>query len=415
MHVYRLDFCKDHTFPKDSYPSHPSAMDGLEEFHDPERISERLAFHRNAIAEEQQAREICDAVLIGPSQWWGNALRGVEGSGTAGMVTVLIQRSEAALRHSPPDALALSELAVGSAAQLPPDRCPYDHVMKLRGQAMRQQAFVLSCMGRLMEAERIAGMAGVLLRQLPVPLIEMARLDLVRSNIARNMEKYDEAIAYAREAGETYRDFGKHRSWLQAIDFEAAAFYSAQNYKRALELWRSMGEHAEFLTSEAQATRLHNLGLCANALGDFDEAARNYAAAGQEFERLGLLVNRIKCRYSLGRAMHEAGRHSDALAVLEKAQEELDALGMESDAALAALIRVEALLAAGRPNEVPAICRMLVERFTRAGNNAAAMTAIAYLRETVAYGHATPDSVRQVRHFVSDTLSLGHSMKRLDG
>src|SRR5438270_576038 len=87
-----IRFCKDHTFGEDSYPSHPSAMDGLEEFHDPERISQRLAFHRKAIAEEQDARNICAAVFIGPSQGWGNALRGVEGSPTAGMVTILIQR-----------------------------------------------------------------------------------------------------------------------------------------------------------------------------------------------------------------------------------------------------------------------------------------------------------------------------------
>jgi tetratricopeptide (TPR) repeat protein len=388
-------------------------MDGLEEFHDPEKISERLAFHRNAIAEEQRAREICDAVLTGPSQWWGNALRAVEGSGTAGMVTVLIERVDAAIRHSPPDALALTDLAVGVGAQLQPDLYTYDDVMKLRGQALREQAFVLSCMGRLREAESIAGMAGLFLGQLPAPLIEMARLDLVRSNIARNMGKYDEAIAYARQAGETYRDFGNNVRWLHAIDFEAAAHYSAQNYKRALELWRSEGEYVEFLTPEMQAKRLHNIGLCASALGDFDEAVRSYAAAGQELERLGFLVDRVKCRHSLGVAMYEAGRHNDAIDVLQKAQEELDALGLEGDAALAALTRVEALLAAGRPGEVPAICRTLIERFTRAGNNGAAMTALAFLRETVAYGHATPQSVRMVRDLVRDTLT--DYTKRLDG
>ena len=169
----------------------------------------------------------------------------------------------------------------------------------------------------------------------------------------------------------------------------------------------------EFLTSEMQARRLHNIGLCASALGDFAEAVRSYAAAGQELERLGFLVDRVKCRHSLGVAMYEAGRHSDAIDVLEKAQEELDALGLEGDAALAALTRVEALLAAGRPGEVPAICRMLIERFTRAGNNGAAMTALAFLRETVAYGHATPNSVRMVRDLVRDTLT--DFTKRLDG
>jgi len=400
-------------------------MDGLEEFHDPEKISKRLEFHRNAIAEERQAREICDAVLSGPSSWWRNKLLGVEGSATAGMVTVLVERSAVAIRQSPRDALALSELAVAIAGQLDPRRYPNDHVMKIRGQAMREEAYVLCCLGRLREAERSAGMSAVFLRQLSVPLIELAQLDLVRSDIARNMGLFDQAIAYAKAAGETYGDFGNHRARLHAVDFEAAAHYSAQNYKRALELWRSLEEHAELLGPHMQATRLHNIGICASALGDFDEAVRSHAAAGEQFERLGLLVNRVKCRYSVGLAMHEAGRHSDALVVLKKAQEELEALGMEGDAALAALTRVEALLAIGRHDDVPAICRTLIDRFTRAGNGGAAMTALAFLRESVAYGHATSASVRMVRDFVRDLFRtettpyteppLDDSTKRLEG
>ena len=377
-------------------------MERLEEFHDPERISERLDFHRNAIEEEEQAKEVCDAMLAGPPQWRSTAIR-TQGACTAGMVTVLIQRSEAALRHSPPDALSIIELAVEVAAELRVGDYPYDHVMKVRGQAMRQQAFVLSYLGRLPEAARIADMAGVMLEQIPIPLIEMARLDLVRSNIARNLEKYDDAIACARRAGETYRDFHNHRSWLQAVEYEAAAYYSAHNYKHALELWRSMEEHAAILGGDLQASRLHNMGACAGALGDFDGAARWYAAAAEAFERVGLLVHRVKCVHGLGLAMHESGRHDDAVVVLEKAFEQLDALGMEGDAALAALSRVEALFAAGRPAEVPPICRMLIERFTRAGIQGGAMTALAYLRETVATGHATPVTVRTVHDFIRDT------------
>jgi tetratricopeptide (TPR) repeat protein len=377
-------------------------MEGLEEFHDPERISERLDFHRQAIAEEEEAKEICEAVLTGPSQWWGNALRNAEGSRTAGMVTVLIQRAEAALRHSPPDALALSELAVGISAALLTHDYPYDHLMKLRGQAMREHAYVLGYTGRLIEAARIAEMAVLILEQLPYPLTEMARLDLVRSDIARNSEKFDDAIEYARRAAETYRDFGNRQLWLKAVMYEAVAYFSAQNYGRALELWRSMGEHDALLSGEYQAVRLYNMGICAGAMGDFAEASRCYAAAAIAFEHLGLLVNRVKCDYSLGLAMYEVGRYDDAITVLGKAFDGLDALGMDSDAALAALKRVEALLAAGRRAEVPAICRMLIDRFTRAGIEAAAMTALAYLRETVASGHATPVIVRAVHDFMRD-------------
>ena len=110
--------------------------------------------------------------------------------------------------------------------------------------------------------------------------------------------------------------------------------------------------------------------------------------------------------------MVKAGRYNDAIVVLEEAFEELEALGMGSDAALVALIRVEALYAAGRPNEVPAVCRMLIDRFTRAGIQGAAMTALAFLRETVATGHATVESVRHVHDFIGH-LNLVQSPPKL--
>lgn len=382
-------------------------MERLEEFHDPERISERLAFHRNAIAEEEEARDICDTALGGPPQWWRNAFRGTPGGCTAGMVTVLIERSESALRHAPPDALAIIEAAVEIAGELHPGDYPYQHVMKVRGQAMRQHAYVLSCVGRLQEAATIADLAAAALEQIPLPLIEMARLDLVRSNIARNCEKYDDAIAYARRAGETYRDFANHGSSLTALEYEACAYYSAQNYERALEIWRSMGEREAYLTPDRQARRLHNIGICASAMGGFDEAARSFAEAGEAFERLGFLVDRVKCRRSVGLAMIQAGRYADAIPILQKAFKELEALGMESEAALAALNLAEALYGAGRRHEVPAICRTLIDRFTRAGIQGAAMTALAFLRETVASGHATTEIVRHVHDFLQH-LNLGY-------
>jgi len=68
----------------------------------------------------------------------------------------------------------------------------------------------------------------------------------------------------------------------------------------------------------------------------------------------------------------------------------------------AMILRNHGLLVVGRTDEVPAICRTLIERFTRAGMGGSAMTALAFLRETVATGHATPDLVRHVHDFLRD-------------
>jgi hypothetical protein len=55
-----------------------------------------------------------------------------------------------------------------------------------------------------------------------------------------------------------------------------------------------------------------------------------------------------------------------------------------------------------QPDEVPHICRTLLDRFTRAGMNERALTALAFLRETVASGHVTSLHVRHVHDFLRD-------------
>ncbi|HEX3581374.1 MAG TPA: tetratricopeptide repeat protein [Thermoanaerobaculia bacterium] len=377
-------------------------MDIQHEFGDPERICARLEFHRRVIAEEEAARQTCDRVLTGPSQWWAKAIQQVEGSRMAGMVAVLIERSETILPRSPVDALALSEIAVDIAKSIAVDAYPYDHVVKVRGQAYRRHAYVLSFVGKLREARTEAERSAFYLKQIPVPPPELARLDLVRSNIARNMEKYGEAIAHARQAGENFLEFGDREGWLKAIDSEAAALYSSHDHRGALAAWQSMERYSGEMSEQFRAAWLHNVGLCAEDAGKLDEAARYYSRATEAFEKTAALVYRVKARCSMGRCLLSAGKPHDSIPILKSARDDFESFGMEIEAALAALLLAEALLAAGHPEHVPAVCRHLVERFTRAGITGSAMTALAYLRESVATGHGTPLLLRHVHAFMRD-------------
>lgn len=377
-------------------------MDIQYEFGDPERISARLEFHRRVIAEEEAARETCDRVLTGPSRWWANAIQQSEGSRTAGMVAVLIERSENILPRSPVDALVLSEIAVDIAKEIPLQAYPYEYMVKVRGQAYRRKAYVLSFVGNLPEALKVAERAAFYLKQIAVPAPELARLDLVRSNIARNLQKYAEAIAHARRAGENFLEFGDREGWLKAIDSEAAALYSSHDHRAALAAWKSMEKYSDEMSEQFRAAWLHNVGLCADDAGDFDEAVRYYARAAEGFEKTGSLVYRVNSRCAMGRCLLAAGKPHDAIPLLKDARDEFESFGMETDAALAALLLAEALLVAGRPDDVPAVCRHLIDRFTRAGITGSAMTALAYLREAVALGHGTAMLVRHVHGFMRD-------------
>src|ERR1051326_1114581 len=204
------------------------------EFGDPDRIEARLAFHRRVLAEEEAARSLCDRALTRPSRWWGNAIRQEERSGTAGMVTALIERSEAALVRSPLDALELAEIAVGIARRIDVREYPYDYVFKIQGQALRRKAYVLSFLGRLLEAKEVAEQAESYLTQIPVPPPELARLNLVRSDIARNMGKFEEALVHACRPARDFLAFGDGEGWLKAPTFEGGFLYSSHDYRGAL-------------------------------------------------------------------------------------------------------------------------------------------------------------------------------------
>ncbi|HEV8433749.1 MAG TPA: hypothetical protein VGR95_10085 [Thermoanaerobaculia bacterium] len=381
-------------------------LDIEHELTDPELMSERVAFHARLMAEEQAAAAICDRVLQGPSRWWGNALDQVEGVHTAGMVAVLISRAEDVVPKRPAEALDLVDLALRVAEGIAEDAYPYEHLLKIRGQAMRERSFVLSYMGRFREAAATAEFARVLLVQIPLPLLELARLDLVKSNIARNMEKYAEAAELARNAGKTFLEFGSRVSWLKALQFEAAALFSQGGFAEAREVWRVCEAYAELIDPADHAVLLYNLGMCASELGDGDEAAHYLSPAAAAFEKLGHRVPGAKCRYLAGRSLMAAGAYGEAIETLQRSWHELEELEAIGDAVLPALLLVEAFLIVGRTQEVPAICRLLIDRCTRGGMPTSAMTALAFLRETVATGHASPAMVRQIHDFLRDSADM---------
>ena len=114
-----------------------------------------------------------------------------------------------------------------------------------------------------------------------------------------------------------------------------------------------------------------------------------------------------RARWALATTLVSAGKFTPAIALFERAWKEFEALDMEADAALVALDLAETLLVVGEAGRVPHICRILVDRFTRAGMTSRAITALSYLREVVASGKAQPLVIRQVRELLRELPSQG--------
>jgi tetratricopeptide (TPR) repeat protein len=368
----------------------------------PERIAALANFKKRLEDEDAAAASLLDDVLKGPSAWWNNSLR-KSGGRTAGVVRQLLVRMREVSPRVPADALVGTTLAVEIADSLAVTDYQSDFVITLRAQALRDQAWGLSVVGRYREATAAADRAERLLLQTPIPDYELARLNLVRASFYRWTDRIDDAIALSRKAAEIFERFGDRRLLVTARNYEGAMLFARNEYAPALIAYRSIDNDPAVPDDATRLAIRFNIGLCHRELGHIEDAIQTLTATSAEYEMLGMDANLARSSWTLATTIAAAGRHADAIPIFRTAWTRFESLGMESNAALAALDLAENLLVLGRTDEVPAICRTLIDRFTRAGMGGSAMTALAFLRETVATGHATPSLVRHVHDFLRDT------------
>jgi tetratricopeptide (TPR) repeat protein len=354
---------------------------------------------RRLADEKLAASALCDEIFTGPASWWGTRLRQTRGIRTAGMVRQMLERIRPLLDSNPLQALQIASLALEIANDLDVAAYPSDFVIGVRAQAWRDHAYALSFVGRYPEALRAADRAEALFRQTPLPEYELARLGLVRAAIYRGTDRIAEAVACARASAATFLTFGDHKRFLSARMTEAALSFQVGAVRDALAAWQTI-ERDEALDDVTRVLLVHNLGLCYENLGDLSTAAAYLGRALAEFDLLGMETHRVRARWVLGRTLHASGRTAEGMAELRHTWREYEDLGLETDAALVALELCEALLAGGQWAEVPAICRALLDRFTRAGMTSRAVTALSFLREAVALGPVSPTVVRDVRDFL---------------
>jgi len=369
----------------------PAAMARMQEV---SILSHRIA------GEDRAAATLLDEVLKGPSAWWRNRLlkNGPIGR-TAGVVRQLIERAPAAEQKAPANGVEMLKLAIEIAEDLDVLDYPSDFIMSLRGQSARDYAYALMMVGRMHEALAEIDRAEKLFQQCALPEYDVARAKLVRATIVRLLDRLPEAIRLAREAAKTLGKFGDQRRHANALVIEAAMLFQSGAISEALALWRETDGHPG-IEETTRVMVLNNIGLCYTELGEYDKAAEAIREAIAACEVLGMESTRVKARWALANVITSAGRASDAVPLLRQTWKELENLDMEVDAALVGLELAEALLILGRSEEVPQICRTILDRFTRAGMTSRAITALAFLREAIAVGQAHPTLVRHVHDFL---------------
>lgn len=129
---------------------------------------EEIAAMFAAVDEEDAAADaLCRSLLTGPPALWRERVRGTPGTRTVGMVRQLLQRVPQLLECRPADALHATSLAVTIADILNPQDYWPDHVLLAQGQALREHARVLSCLGRCAAARDAMARAERVFAQVP--------------------------------------------------------------------------------------------------------------------------------------------------------------------------------------------------------------------------------------------------------
>lgn len=360
-----------------------------------------VAFAEQARLEEEQAVTQCDELLTGPSAWWRQRLRKMENAYTGGMVKQLLERMRSHLESSPAHALQVTALAIEIANALEVSAYPCDYVIKLRAQALRDHAYVLSFMGRNGEALEYVEKSKRLFAQAPLPEYDLARLALVQATIYADIERTQEAIALTRGAAETFRRFGDMTRHVNARITEAKMVYASGNVEESLQILLEIEQHPA-LDDLGRVRVTHNIGTAYADLRQPEKAADYLRRCIPEYEVLGMETERTRARWMLSRAVIASGRVHEAIPMLRQTWREFEQHDLIAESGLVALEIAEALLTIGQPDEVPAICRDLISTFTRAGMTSRAITALSFLREAVAIGHASTSLVRHVHAFLRE-------------
>ncbi|MCU1230598.1 MAG: hypothetical protein JWO97_3482 [Acidobacteria bacterium] len=365
----------------------------------PARIRDLSDLQARLATEDSEAAQLLDEALRGPAAWWTTRLVQSLQPLTAGVVRQLLARAEGLESTAPQQASDMTRLAIDIAAEIPLSDYPSDFVITLRGHALREHSYNVMCLGRYREALLLCDEAESAFTQLPIPEYEVARVSLVRALIYRNLDRMDEAAGLAREAALCFREYGDIRRYTIARMTQSAILQHTGRLQEALTLWLELAALPSLDPATRVAVKL-DLGTCYRGLGQVDKATEHITAAAAEYDLLGETIYAAKARWALAATLVAAARTGDAVPILRTTWKQFENLGMEADAALVGLELAEALLLSGQADEVPAICRSVLDRFTRAGMTSRAINALAFLREAIALGQAEPSLVRHVHDFL---------------
>jgi tetratricopeptide (TPR) repeat protein len=321
---------------------------------------------------------------------------------TGGVARLLCKRANGMCTRKPLYALALAEAAVRISADLPEATYPRATIHELRGEAWKEQANALYCLGRFNDALAALASAEAEYRQLPHEGIGLVAVRYVRASVFYEQEQLDDADELARESAEAALHLGATDRYMRAQHLQAEIRFRRGDLAAAIERFASVLRYGEAQNDALWIAReSHNLGICYVELANAPEASRHLSTALRLFTDLNFPAEVTRTNWTIARLMFLQGNPGEAIHRLREAIRSLTSNGMLTDAALAAIHLAEMLDATDRRREIPKLLAGVVQTFIAAGKLSGALAALAYLKEAAVHSSVPPALFSYVRKFIA--------------
>ncbi|MEA2165025.1 MAG: hypothetical protein QOK37_3152 [Thermoanaerobaculia bacterium] len=361
---------------------------------------ELLAKARAVAQEDAYARQLVMPLVDSPIRFREAGIDNDPRFFTLAVIRLLCTVANRTHEHQPQFGLMIADTALAISAKL--EEAASAASAWCRGTAFKERANALRYLGRFREAETALDEAEKSFRacERPEPF-DLAIVSYVRATVYCQMERFEEAIATARIAAQTFYEYGDTRRYLAALMAEGLGYYCADRDVESARLMELVAREARAEDeSELLCRALANAANCYTRLHDYESANDLYIKALQLLQHLDLPTEHARVSWAIAALKLENGAYDEALSGLEASRIQLFQLGMVNDAALATLDLVAGLLVVGNTERVPQLCRSISVTFSSEGMLRSAKKALAYLAEAVAQGVATPEAVRHVRTFL---------------
>lgn len=349
-------------------------------------------------------------LLRQPPDQWDTWLTGHPAALTYHLVDELSDRASALLAGDAGRALAIMELVIRhmDGVRVPVGCEPFLPLLQMN--AWRELGNAHGQTGALHDALAAYERSMALLAANPLADVEHEMARRAAALTWHHLGERDHTLRIIREGIALFEATGMAGEVLRSRIYEGWLEFEEQRPRQAAEVFMAALELAERLGEGELIAQLHsNLGLCAQELGQTDQAIEQLVLALKLFVQQRMTAERPRAIRALARVAQGSGRIHQAMMAMKRAAEDLSTGGRPIDAALLGLDLLDLLLVAGQADQLAAVASELARTFAGAGLTAEALQALEGLQSAAASAQLTGELVGSARTELQGIRSAGRA------